>query len=43
MSSPDTITSAQRDWQRICPKEVPIPHRNESYRQVVSAAASGNG
>src|SRR5260370_9763023 len=24
-------------------KEVPIPHRNESYRQIASAAASGNG
>jgi hypothetical protein len=25
MSSPDTITSAQRDWQLICAKRLPFP------------------
>jgi hypothetical protein len=42
MGSPDTISSGQRDWQLIR-KEVPIPHRNESYSQIATAAALGSG
>jgi hypothetical protein len=43
MSTPETITPAQRDRPLDCPKEVPIPRWNESYHQTASAAASGNG
>ena len=41
MSTPETITPAQRIGSSF--EKMAFPHRNESYRQIASAAALGVG